>query len=144
MKDESKLIVRVLCRQFENGELKIHKFTDALEAEGVPSDVVFILHELQRKVAFLTNIDKLSAEEQVTAYRWEREREVRRKLIDKMASMSRDKDPEAWQAIIDELQTTDVFYCEHGRSTISSCYSCEKIEKTLFPGLIEGEDEDED
>lgn len=144
MKSESELRVRALCRQFENGELKIHKFTDALEAEGVPADVVFILHDLQRKVAFLTNIGKLSAEDQVTAYRWEREREERGKLINKIDSVSKANDPEAWQALMDALRATDARYCEHDRSIMSNCYSCEKIEKTLYPGLIEGEDEDED
>lgn len=130
-----------LCKEYQDGTLRVDKFTDALEKEGMSAWIGFVIHDLHRKVRFLENIGKLSAEDQVTAYRWEKEREERRVLYEKIETISKKNNPEEWEELMDKLRGPS--HCEHGRSWASNCYSCEKIEKTLFPDMFPPEEEDE-
>ncbi len=133
--------VKKLCKEYQNGILRVDQFTDALEKEGMSSWIGYVIHDLHRRVRFLENIGKLDTEDQAVAYRWEREREERSKLYDQIEVISKKNNPEEWEELMDKLRGPS--HCEHGRSWASNCMACEEIERTLFPDMFPPE-EDED
>lgn len=135
--------IKQLCKDYQDGNLRIDQFTDALEKEGVSAWIGYVLHDLHREVRFLTNIGKLSAEEQVTAYRWRKAREDRRVLSDKLFSIDRKTNEQEFQNVLLQMRRTDPSHCEHGRSTMSNCMACDRIERTLYPDMFPPEEEDE-
>lgn len=133
--------IQKLCRQYEDKELKVGHFIDALEKEGVPCQVGFIISDLHRKVSYLTNISKLSEEDQAIAAKWEAEREGRDVLYKQLVDAGEARDKEKSKQIIEELCRTPM-ECEHGRHIVKTCLACEHIERTLYPDMFEEEDDE--
>jgi hypothetical protein len=134
--------IRILCKQYEKKELKIHVFMDALEKEGIPCWIAFVIGDLHRKVSYLTNIDKLDAEDRVIAEKWEKERDERAVVYDQLSDAETLKDNDRFHKVLDQLTAGTPSHCEHERSIWSHCYACEEIERTLFPDMFEPEEDD--
>lgn len=134
--------IKKLCRQYEDKELKVGHFIDALEKEGVPCQIGFIISDLHRKVNYLTNISKLDEKDQQIAAKWEAEREERDVLYKQLSDAEDSGDKELAKQAIKKLCHTPM-ECEHGRHIVKTCLACEHIERTLYPDMFEAEEDDE-
>jgi len=83
----------------------------------------------------LPTYQNLTPEQKVTVDRWDAEKEKRLKLYEELKSVRKDSDPELFEKLLDQLRSTDAYYCEHGRSWAYNCIGCNKIEKVLRPEL---------
>jgi len=76
-------------------------------------------------------IARLSPEQTIVAERWEREREQRAVLLDKMSAVKDNWD--AYQHLLCEYVAVDAPRCEHDRCAMSGCHECNEIEIILNP-----------
>ena len=135
--------IKQLCRQYENKELKCNDFMDALEKEGVPCSIAFVIGDLHHKVSYLTNLSKLDEEDQLIAAKWESERDERGRFFSEVADASDAGDLKKASELLQNLPRTPM-ECEHGRHIVKTCMACEHIEKTLFPDMFEVEEDEDD
>lgn len=136
--------IRDLCKQYQNKELRVDKFMEALEKEGVSNWICYVISDLHREVSFLTNVGKLDEDDQKVAYKWREEHEQRRKLIDKLGEAERAKDKEGVMAAMKEITTIGGNRCEHDRSIWTPCGACTHIEEVLYPEFAESNDDGDD
>lgn len=135
--------VRRLCRQYQDGEIRVDQFTDALEKEGMDCAIAHVIHDLHREIRFLTNVGKLDEEDQAVARKWREERIARRKLIDKLGDVPK-HDKEGYAKVLEEIASSSAkSYCEHERSIWKPCAACDHIERTLYPEMFPDDEDDE-
>lgn len=142
MDKEQQNKIRELCRQYQNRELRVDKFMEALEKEGVSHWVCYVISDLHREVSFLTNVGKLDEDDQKVAYKWREDHEKRRKLTDKLGDAERAGDKEGVMAAIKEIGAVDGDRCEHDRSHWKPCGACTRIEEILYPEFAESDDDE--
>ena len=83
--------------------------------------------QLQERKAQLTPAQLLVAE------RWESERSKRDALLNEACTALDQGDQSRWKELTLQACETDPDFCEHGRSTVTSCMACEEIERILWP-----------
>lgn len=81
---------------------------------------------------------KLTPEQQKVYDRWMQERSERQKILNEFF----DSPDQCYQGLMEKLRGIDKDFCEHGRSTMGTCWSCEEIERIMFPELFEDEEND--
>jgi hypothetical protein len=57
----------------------------------------------------------------------------RSELLFKLIDASKEEDKTISQKLLEELIALDPPYCEHGRSSVSTCHACDEIDKECFP-----------
>jgi hypothetical protein len=80
----------------------------------------------------------LTAEQKITADRWDRERTARDILYSELDTAMKNKDNEAFKLVTNKLansEETNAWMCEHERHWSSNCMGCDEIEKILRPEL---------
>lgn len=77
---------------------------------------------------------RLNPEQLTIAEKWEREREERNVLIDKLEESEKTGDRKRFMEILDEMtEIGNPDFCEHERSIWKPCAACEEIERLLYP-----------
>lgn len=77
----------------------------------------------------------LTAEQKITADRWDAEKEAREKII---SEAENDDSHSAWKKALNKMTELVPKYCEHDRYYLGTCHSCDEIARICF-GKEDGE-----